>query len=198
MSKLAKFARRKNPSRGPRPNPPMGVDLLEYIGPGFGAFAATRLLARFTAAQFARRFPAQAKHAGAVASVGAFLAAWFGAHRVKQLERFHHPIVVGAGIAALQTLVQTYIPKLGAMLAEPAPAAALPARAAAANPVGDLPPGWTDVTSQTRASAWSAFKDSNDGAHEDDEAMPGSMSEYADDIESLLEDDDVGVSEAYS
>ncbi len=96
-------------------------ELGEFIAPSFAAFAATRMLTRMAAVQIARRKPSWAKHAGAIASVGSFLAAWFGAHRVKWLEKHQTPIVVGSAIAAAQSIVQLYIPKLGWILADASP-----------------------------------------------------------------------------
>lgn len=96
-------------------------ELAEFIGPGFVAFAATRFGTRIAAQTIAKKKPAWGKHAGAIASVGAFVAAWLLAHRLKWLAKYHTPIAVGAGIAALQSLIQLYIPKLGWMVADASP-----------------------------------------------------------------------------
>lgn len=94
-------------------NPPLFTDIVEFVVPGFGAFAGTRLLTRVVASQVGQRAPSWGKHAGAVASVASFAAAWLLGHKVKWLERWHTPIVVGSAIAALQSLIQLYIPGLG-------------------------------------------------------------------------------------
>lgn len=99
-------------------NPPVLEDFTDMILPGFGGYGATRLLGRITHVQVAKRWPRFGKHAAALSAVAAFGAAWFAAHRVKALSRYHTPIVVGAGIAALKTLVQTYLPWLGWMTAD--------------------------------------------------------------------------------
>ncbi len=112
---------RRNPETSSRSNPPLMTDLAEFIGPGFASFAATRLLTRIAATQLAKRKPSWGKHAGAITSIAAFAAAWFGAHRVKWLERYHTPIVVGAAIAALQSVIQLYVPKLGWMISDATP-----------------------------------------------------------------------------
>lgn len=113
---------KRNPDGGGgRPNPPLLTDLAEFIGPGFGAFAATRLLTRISSTALARSKPTWAKHAGALTSIGSFLAAWWGAHRIKILERHHTPIVVGSAIAAIQSIIQLYIPRLGWMIADASP-----------------------------------------------------------------------------
>jgi len=93
-------------------NPPLFTDLVEFVVPGFGGFAATRFVTRTAMTQVAQRAPSWGKHAGAVASVGSFLAAWFLAHKWKWLERWHTPIVVGSAIAAGQSLLQIYAPNL--------------------------------------------------------------------------------------
>lgn len=173
MSKIVKFKskrKRANPARDIdlRSNPPLGVDIVEYIGPGFAAFAATRLLTRIAAVQIAKRYPRWGRHAGAIASVGAFGAAWFGAHRVKYLEKYHHPIVVGSGIAAIQSLMQLYLPALGWMVSDATPemkqvaatpksasqvAKAVPAIAPPAPQ--DLPEGFSEVDE----ASWYAYND---------------------------------------
>lgn len=116
-----KSKHKKNPSSGPRANPPLLRELAEFAGPGFAAFAATRFGTRVIAMQVAKRKPTWGKHAGALASVGAFLAAWLLAHRIKWLAKYQTPIAVGAAIAAAQSLVQLYIPRLGWIVADATP-----------------------------------------------------------------------------
>jgi len=113
---------RRTPSDpAPRRNPPLFTDLAEWVGPGFASFAVTRFTTRVAATQIAAKKPSWGKHVGAGVSIGAFLAAWFLAHRVKWLAKYHTPITVGAAIAALQSLIQLYIPKLGWMVADASP-----------------------------------------------------------------------------
>lgn len=95
-----------------RHNPPLLKDMLEYIGPGFAAFAITRFGTRIVATQIAKWKPSWAVHAGAAASVGSFLAAWLLAHKVKWLEKYQAPLMVGSAIAAAQSLIQLYAPNL--------------------------------------------------------------------------------------
>lgn len=117
------------------------TDLVEWVGPGFGGFAVTRFATRVAATQIAQRKPSWGKHAGAGVSIGAFLAAWFLAGRLKWLSKYHTPIVVGSAIAAIQSLIQLYIPKLGWMVADASPeldAQSQSQMAAAQNPVAAL------------------------------------------------------------
>ncbi len=163
MSKLAKFKKRHG---APKRNPPLGTDVVQYILPGFAAFAVTRVATRIATTQISKRWPKLAKHAGALASVGSFAAAYLGAHRVKYLDRFHHPIVVGAGLAALQNLVQLYAPKLGSLLGDPMPATLPSPKAqllmtAQQDPMqqlSDVPPGFRPTT----ANEWYTYNDSFD------------------------------------
>lgn len=176
MSKLAKYRKRK-----PKRNPPIGTDVVHFILPGFAAFAATRLGTKIITAQIAKRWPKAAKHAGGIASIGAFAAAYFGAHRVKYLGKFHDSIVVGSGLAALQNLVQLYVPKLGELLGDPTPAPAAkllndqplissqpPAQLADYQP--RVPAGFRPTT----ANEWYTYNDSFDaGVHKGkEESMP--------------------------
>lgn len=115
--------KRRNPGGGgaPKSNPPLLTDLAEFIGPGFAAFAATRFVTRVASVQLAKKRPSWGKHAGAITSIAAFVAAWLGAHRLKWTEKYHTPIVVGSALAALQSIIQLYIPQLGWMLSDATP-----------------------------------------------------------------------------
>jgi len=108
-----RYINKDKPRRNPEHNPPLFTDILEFVGPGFAAFATTRLVTRVATTQIAKRAPSWGKHAGAAASAGTFLAAWFLGHKLKWLERWHTPIVVGSAIAALQSLLQLYLPAIG-------------------------------------------------------------------------------------
>lgn len=99
--------------RSYRSNPPLLRDIAEQALPGFGGFAATRIMTRVATSVAGKRWPRLAKHLGVLAGVGTFFAGWFLAHRIKKLALFHTPIVVGSGIAVLQTAIQTYIPQYG-------------------------------------------------------------------------------------
>lgn len=179
MPKLAKIRRRRKKNPGePKRNPPLSTDIVHFLLPGFAAFAASRVGTRMAAVQIAKRWPKAAKHAGAIAAVGAFGAAWWGAHKVKFLEQYHDAIVVGSGLAAMQSLVQLYLPKLSPVLGEPCPSnvqiqmpktqaqlaqaqAAAQMRAAGAQPQVQqvpIPNGFT----QTSARDWYTYNDAYD------------------------------------
>lgn len=161
LKRYGKKSRAKSakPRSNPAPNPPMFMDLVEFIGPGFGAFAATRMASRVVAIQVAKRWPGFAPHAGVAASAGTFLAAWLLAHRVKMLERFHTPLVVGAGIATLQTMVQTWFPGLGWMVSDAgSEVAAVSAPSSAQLATGD--DDLMDVTNSEEG--WHVMNDAHD------------------------------------
>lgn len=105
----------------PRSNPPLFRDVLEFAGPGFGSFAATRFLTRITMTALGKRNVTLGKHGGVAISAAAFLALWFLGHKVKWLEKYHTPIVVGSFIATAQTIIQTYVPQLGWMISDASP-----------------------------------------------------------------------------
>lgn len=148
------------PRSNPTSNPPLFMDLVEFIGPGFGAFAATRMATRVASIQIAKRWPSMATHAGVAAGVGSFLAAWLLAHRVKFLERFHTPIVVGAGIAALQSTIQLYFPKLGWMVADASPEIASTTDTTTALPAPTAGDDFEDVTATEQG--WHMYNDAHD------------------------------------
>jgi len=213
MSKLAKFRRRHPKKSGaPKRNPPLATDLVAQIIPGFAAFAATRFVTRVAALQIAKRWPKHAKHAGAMASLGTFAAAWFGGHRVKMLEKYHDMIVVGAGVAAIQSLVQLYLPSVGWMVSDCSPelhagahpkqltaASLLPHSAAAAEAAAaPLPQGFRE----TSANEWFSYNDSYDaGIHKGQTPAPDPSpltSAFPDDqqIDELLSGDDDGIGDS--
>ncbi len=172
-SKLVKrYKRRKarqsrsGSASSPRRNPPLFTDLMEFVGPGFGGFAATRFATRVTATQIAKRWPKLGKHAGAVASVGSFLAAWLVAHRIKWLAKYHTPIAVGAGIAAAQSLIQLYIPKLGWIVSDATPdlaaAAQQPQQQVTNGQQSSSPSSTGDFEALAEDGGWYVYNDAGD------------------------------------
>jgi hypothetical protein len=113
--------------KAPKNNPPLFTEVFEYAVPGFAGFALTRFATRVATTQIGKRAPSWGKHAGAVASVGSVLAAWFLGNKWKLLERWHVPIVVGSFIAAAQSMLQLYAPNLlGWAVADASPEIAAP------------------------------------------------------------------------
>jgi len=91
-------------------NPPVMSDLTHVVLPGFGAYAASRVLQRIAFSVIMRRWPRLAKHAHAATGLAAFASAWLLAHRVAKIAKFHDGILVGTGVAALQGVAQAYLP----------------------------------------------------------------------------------------
>lgn len=117
MSKLAKRYRsrhKSNPSASE-----LGSEVLETAIPAGIAFGATRLATKLAVMAIAKKWPSKGRHGGAAASIGAFIAAWFLAHRWKAIAKYHGPIVAGSAIAAVVNLLQLYVPKLGWLLGDP-------------------------------------------------------------------------------
>lgn len=134
--KKRKPAARRNPAAAPAAramtaNPPALADLTHVVLPGFGAYAASRILQRVAFTVVGRRFPRLAKHTHAITGVAAFGAAWMLAHRWAKLAKYHDGILVGTGVAALHGVAQAYLPsKYNWLLADCNPAT-LPANAKA-------------------------------------------------------------------
>lgn len=113
---VAKTRRRRKTTsivKSPANNPPLFQDLVEFIVPGFAGYAATRLVGRVVHNVASKKFPKLGRHIGVASNLAAFAASWLLVHRVKKLEKYHTPVTVGAAIAAIQSVVQTYLPKYG-------------------------------------------------------------------------------------
>lgn len=155
-------------SSGPRRNPPLFTDLMSDILPGFGGYAATRFASRISTQVIAKKFPKLARHAGVLSSVAAFGAAWWGAHRVKMLAKYHTPIVVGSGLATIATFIQTYLPGLGWMISEVGAA-----EIAATTNGKQLAAGDDVIVDTTFEPNWNAYNDAYDAGRYQREVLPG-------------------------
>lgn len=119
---MARIARRyrkkpkKNTSSSSRSNPTAVGDVVEFVAPGFAAYAITRFGTRIAAQLVAKKKPSLGKHAGAITGIGVVAAVWLLAYRLKWLHKYHTPIVVGSALATIASLIQLYIPRLGWML----------------------------------------------------------------------------------
>ena len=97
-------------------NPPILEDITDIILPGIGSYAASRIVGRVAYTVAKKKSPTFGKHAGAVAPAAFLLALWFLVHKVKRLEKYHGPALIGASIGAIQALLQTYLPSYGWIL----------------------------------------------------------------------------------
>jgi len=126
--------RRRNKKPAPRPqsskNPPLGQDFKDLVVPAFVTYAGVRLTTRIVHNLTAKRFPRLSRHLAALSSVAAFAGAYTLVHRFEKTKKYHDGAVVGSAIAAGQTVIQTYVPRYGWMMADldpPKPAVAAPA-----------------------------------------------------------------------
>lgn len=144
---LAAFVtKRRKKEEAPAPvaaksNPPPMQDFVDFIVPGFAGFAGTKLTTRVVNGMVLKRYPKLAKHSSVLSAFGAATLAWLLVHRVKRLEKYHTPVVVGAGIAAIQTAVQAYMPKYAVLVSDHDVCPQLPAEPpkAPAPDIGPLP-----------------------------------------------------------
>lgn len=139
LAAIRRARRAKAAKRNPAPaaaNPPIAVDFTHVLLPGFGAYGLTRVLQRIVYTLVQKRWPKLGKHAHAAAGVVSFGGVWFLGHRIKRLEPFHDGIVMGSGIAALQGIAQTYLPKKYSWLLSDC----RPEDVAPAKPQNQLPP----------------------------------------------------------
>lgn len=125
-----KRAKKNNSVVSAKSNPPPLKDLAEFVIPGFAGYAGTRLASRVVHGIVLKRFPRLAKHASVISTGLSAAAAWFLVHRIQSVKQYHTPVVVGASIAALQTVVQAYAPKFGWMVSDHNLNARTPAQAA--------------------------------------------------------------------
>jgi len=192
MSKIAvrskKRRAKRNPSSGPKSNPPLFTDLMQSVLPGLGGFAATRFGTRVAMAQVAKRWPKASKHAGAAVSLGMFLAAWFAGHKVKMLAKYHAQITVGAAIGAGVNLVQIYLPKIGWLFGDPTQPAL-----GASNPVlarrSALPDDLEEFTDDPKLYTYNSEYDAP--APSDDDGTTAAPPQSPDPLDALLDDDEL-------
>jgi len=188
----------------PRQNPPLMSDLVEWVVPGFGGFAASRFVTRLAATQIAKRWPRVAKHAGALAAVGSFLSAWYLVHKIAAVAKYHTPVTVGAAIAAAQSLIQLYLPGLGWMIADATPELAATSTATGAvmsppfaQPQLQLMPVDEDPNEYTYNDLYDPGRYNKTGLHPTAAQSPPIMAPTAqagDDLSDLALDDALGQS----
>lgn len=110
---------RANPAGGIA-NPPAASDLMNVVLPGFGAYAATRAVARMAYALTAKRWPRLAKHVHAVTGLATAGGLWLLGHKWDRIAKYHDGIIMGSSVAALQGVAGAYLPeKYRWILADP-------------------------------------------------------------------------------
>ena len=141
MKLARKYRSRRRSSGEPRRNPPFIEDMKSVVIPGFVAFGAARFATRMLTIAVNKRWPKLARHAGALAGAAVFGGAYVGSQKIKALEKYSEGIILGSGIGALVTIVQTYLPKLGWVFSEVAPSELQPGGAAGQLGSGELDEG---------------------------------------------------------
>jgi hypothetical protein len=127
--KKTKRAKKNNAIVKARSNPPALQDLAEFVIPGFAGYAGTRLVSRVVHGVVLKKSPRFAKHASVASALIAAAGTLVLAHRWKKTEEHAAPLIVGASIAAVQTVVQAYIPKYGWIVSDHNLSAQTPAQA---------------------------------------------------------------------
>lgn len=140
---LVQVRKKRRARANPTSNPPVASDLVNVVLPGFGAYAATRAVARMAYALTAKRWPKLAKHVHAATGLVTAGGLWFLGHRWERIAKYHDGMIMGASVAALQGVAGAYLPKKYRwILADPQaseyrPVAMLPAAPAAAQAAED-------------------------------------------------------------
>lgn len=164
-------------------NPPLDVDLVQFVAPAAGAFFVTKLVAR--AAANTLKQPAVATHAAPLGALAAFGFAFYGAHRVSRLEKYHTPLVIGAALSLVQTVLVRYFPALTFVADAPAVAPVPPAAVAGFG--ATLPPlPRTKRTDYTGRTVDEMERPWNYQARENVPPSPAERVSAQDDLEDIL------------
>lgn len=105
----------------PKKNPSGGAwtEVFAVIGPAAAGYAATRFLGRVARVQLGKRWPKLAAHAGPLSSAVSLLALWYVTEKWQRFRKYQTPVIIGSGIALLQSAVQTYMPGLAWLIDAP-------------------------------------------------------------------------------
>lgn len=111
-SKLARY-RSKRPKKKNPITESAAVDFGMQVGAGFAGYTATRFAMRMMYSQAVKRWPQLAQHLGVLTSAVTATGVYFGTRYWDRAEEYNQSATIGAGIAVLQSIIQTYVPKLG-------------------------------------------------------------------------------------
>lgn len=123
--------RRSSPSF--LPNPSTAMALLEDVGITFGGYAAGRFASRVALKVGAAKM---GKHAAPAAATALALLTWLLAGKWKKIAKYHTPLVIGSTMAAIQTIIQAYLPKYAWLISDASPTDYLPKPAPTAQGMG--------------------------------------------------------------
>lgn len=134
---IAPKTRAKRPiARAPRANPgPQGelMATLTPVLPAVASYAGARLIGRILRLVVGARIAQgrYAKHFGPLGNAAAFGAAYFAGKKVARARPYQTEMLIGAGIALVQSLLETYLPGMAHFIDAGAPQAPANAQAAA-------------------------------------------------------------------
>lgn len=128
MKLARKYRKRHRPAGTVRSNPASSFmgEVTDVLLPGFAGFAAARFATRMATLAIAKKWPKWARHAGALAGISVVGFSWFGAGKIKALSKYQDGLLLGSAIGTISTIIQTYVPALGWIVAEVAPAELAP------------------------------------------------------------------------
>lgn len=104
--------RRSNPEAIPRAKAVV-VDTAYQCGAAFAGYAANRILGRFVYSKAMARWPEAGKHVAVAASVAGVAGAYYLPEFWAPAKDYEDAVLLGAGVAAIQAVAQTYIPRYG-------------------------------------------------------------------------------------
>ena len=119
-SKLAKYKKRRK-TKKKNPETSEAVELATNIGAGFAGYAATRLISRMAYVQALKKYPKASKHIHVAATAVGAAGVYFGSKHWDKVDEYHEAAALGAGVAILQTAMQTYLPQIGWVVADVSP-----------------------------------------------------------------------------
>ena len=102
--------RRKNPGK---------LEATAYsLAAGVAGYAVSKFASRLAYAQTIKRFPKVANHAKALTPVAAAFGVHFGSKYWSKSAEYTEEITIGASVAAVQAIVQTYLPKFAWLISD--------------------------------------------------------------------------------
>lgn len=110
-NKLAKYRNKRR--RKANPEKKEAIEMAANVGAGFAGYAATRLLSRMAYSQAVKRYPGASAYVHVAASAVGAAGVYFGSKHWSKVDEYHEAASIGAGIALLQTAIQTLVPKFG-------------------------------------------------------------------------------------
>lgn len=153
QAKARARTRRSNPSAIAIDDGSSLKEVGEFVLSGLAGYAGTRLVARVVYQQLMRKWPKGSRHFSVLSTGAAFLGAWYLSGKWDRTAKHRLPITVGAGIAAAQSAIQTYVPKFGWIVSDYQPtvgSASQPkALPASPQPMMEPDPGLVDIPEAT-------------------------------------------------